>query len=91
MQIKTFTYTKADNSVSKRVALVVQDPSNMFLMQDMSELDTEAQAMYAVRMSKLQDEFNAKIADLNAEFDMRNRLRKFDPLRMTDVETEHVA
>lgn len=91
MQIKSFTYTKANNEVSHRDVLVMQEPSNMLLAVDISELSQERQAEYAVYMSKIHDEYLTKIAELNKEYDMLNRIRKFDPLKMTNVESEHVA
>lgn len=91
MQIKSFTYTKASGEQSFRDVLVLQEPSNMLLAVDISELSQEDQAAYAVYMSKLHDEYTAKIAALNSEYDMFNRVRKFDPLKMTDVSSEYVS
>lgn len=91
MQIKSFTYTKSSGEQSFRDVLVLQEPSNMLLAVDISELSQEDQAAYAVYMSKLHDEYTAKIAALNQEYDMLNRIHKFDPLKMTDVSSEYVG
>lgn len=36
-----FTYTKADGSTSERVALVLNRPSDNYLMLDLSDLDAD--------------------------------------------------
>lgn len=91
MQIKTFNYTKASGETSHRDVLVTQEPTNMLHGIDITELSQEDQAAYTVYMSKIHDEYMAKIAQLNKEYDMLNRYRKFDPLKMTDVSEEYLA
>lgn len=91
VQIKTFDYTKASGEVSQRDVLVLQEPGNMMQGIDISELNQEDQAAYAVYMSRLHDDYLDKIAALNKEYDVINRYRKFDPLKMTNVSEEYIA
>jgi hypothetical protein len=91
MQIKSFTYTKANGTTSSRVAMIVNQPTNMFMAIDLSELDVDEQAAYAAAYSSLLDEFKARVADLDEAFDTKNRIRQFDPLKMTDCTEQWIG
>lgn len=84
MQIKSFTYTKKDGSQSKRVAMITRGPSNMFMGVDLSELTEQEAREYAETYSVLLDNFMEQVAELDVAFDTKNRIRQFDPLKMTD-------
>ena len=91
MQVKYFSYTKKDGSTSKRVVMVTKQPSNMLLGVDLTELESADVAMYAKTYSQLLDEFMASVAELNTEFDTHNRVRQFDPLKMTEIEDTWIS
>lgn len=84
MQIKSFNYTKANGTTSKRVVMVTRSPSNMFMGVDLSELDEQAAREYAETYSVLMDSFMEQVAELDKAYDTQNRIRQFDPLKMTD-------
>lgn len=90
-QIKSFTYTKANKEVSARTVLVISEPSNMLTATDISELSYEDQVDYARTISRIHDEYLNAIAQANADFDVNNRVRKFDPLKMTEVSYEWIG
>lgn len=90
MQIKSFTYVKADGSESHRVVMVTKGPSPLMQGVDLSELSFEEAKDYAAEYGSVMDEFAAKVAELNAKYDVNHRLRQFNPDGMTNVETLRV-
>lgn len=91
MQLKSFTYTKANNATSDRVALVITQPTNLLLAVDLSELSPEEQKEYAAVYGSILDEFKARVAQLDDAFDTKNRIRQFDPLKMTNCTEQWVS
>lgn len=87
--IKTFTYTKANGSVSQRTTVSIKEPYNMYQAIDVSELNEDDQTEFAVAFSKLRDAHNQAVAELMAKYDVTHNFRQFDPLKMTDVETHY--
>jgi hypothetical protein len=51
-----FFYTKADGSVSERVALVLNKPSDSYLMLDLSDLDSDEIDYLEQRVAQYQSE-----------------------------------
>jgi hypothetical protein len=90
MFIRSFTYTKADGSSSNRVLVPMVMPGKFMSGIDITELDTEQQAMYLAELMKAKDRHAMELAELEAKYDLRNRYRQFDPSRMTDVVTEEI-
>ncbi len=90
MKVKTFTYTKTGGDISQRVVLELVTPSTFMEGIDMSELDTEEQACFMVSANQLMDEYKAKMAALQIEYDLKHNYRRFDPLKMTEVNEEWV-
>ncbi len=90
-QIKSFVYTKANGDASNRTVLVINEPCNMLVATDISELSSEDQVSYARTISKLHDNYLSAIAEVNSIFDVNNRVRKFDPQKMTEVENEWIG
>jgi len=90
MNILSFTYTKSNGEVSKRVISPSIVPSKKFEGIDLSALIPSEQIRYCQEYSKLQDEFHAKILELQAEFDVENKYRCFFPEKMTNVVAEAV-
>lgn len=90
MNIITFTYTKADGKQSKRVISPVVMPNKMYEGTDLSELSPQDQVIYCQELGKLQDFHKERIAALQAEFDLKNRYRRFDHSKMTQIIEEAV-
>lgn len=88
MQIKTFTYTKKDSSVSQRVLAVTGLPTSNVIGYDVSELDDESLAIFAASFNKLKDEYAEKVQQLLKDFDLLNSTRMFIPSAMSNEETE---
>lgn len=91
MKIKSFTYTKSSTEASHRDVLVVSEPSSYLNGIDISELSDEDQAKFAVEMSNQLDVHKLAQQTIMAKYDVRNRFRQFDPLKMTDVKDEYIA
>ena len=90
MNIITFTYTKKDGQKTERVISPIVIPNKMYEGTDLSELSVEDQVMYCQELGKLQDFHKERVAALQAEFDLRNRYRRFDPSCMTEIIEEAV-
>lgn len=91
MKIKSFTYTKSPTDVSQRDVLVIGEPSSYLTGIDISELSEEDQAKFAVEMSNVLDNYKIAQQTVMAKYDVRNRFRQFDPLKITDVVDEYIA
>lgn len=91
MQVKSFTYTKKDGSTSRRVVMVTRQPSNMLMGVDISELDKESADEYVIAHSRILDSYMAAMKELDATYDVRNRVRQFDPLKMTEITEEWIS
>ncbi len=85
MQVKEFTYVKKDGSESARTVMVTRQPSNMVMGIDLSELDKDDATAYVAGYSTLMDAFMAQVAELDASFDTKHRIRQFDPTKMLNV------
>lgn len=85
--IKTFTYTKANGSVSERTTVSIKEPYNMYQAIDVSELSEDDQAEFAVKFNALRDAHNKAVTELMQQFDVTHNFRQFDPLKMADMET----
>lgn len=90
MNIITFTYTKKDGQKTQRVVSPVVVPNKMYEGTDLSELCAEDQVMYCQELGKLQDSYKEQVAALQAQFDLKNRYRRFDPSCMTEIIEEAV-
>jgi hypothetical protein len=88
MQVCSFDYTKSDNKTSKRVLVPFVKPSNAYEGIDITELDTEDQALFVTALEQAQQEYLAKVAELEAEYDVRYRFRKFLLDRISNLKTE---
>lgn len=88
MKIFTFKYTKADGKVSNRVLLPLRQPVENYSGIDLSELDDEAIGIFVSTYNKLYDEFQAKVAELTDEYDLKHSYRQFDPAKMSEVVTD---
>ena len=90
MNIITFDYTKANGTITQRVVSPVVVPNNMYEGTDLSELSVQDQVLYCQALGNLKDQFKAQVAQLQADFDVNNRYRRFDPSKMTNIIEEAV-
>lgn len=90
MKFATFTYTKADNSVSARDILLEGTPAENYSGTDLSEIDPTEAVEYAKARLALQKEYFAKIAELNEVFDLNHRFRQFKKSGITNLVTETI-
>jgi len=85
MNIISFTYTKSNGEVSKRVISPTIVPSKNYEGIDLSELEVVDQITYCQELGKIRDELNTRVLELNARFDVEKKYRCFIPSNMTDV------
>ncbi len=90
MKIKSFTYTKTDGSTSERVLLVMSEPYKFVTGVDISELNDEDQAMFAISMGAAHDAYLQRMIEIQDKYDVVHNFRQFDPVKMTNVKQEHV-
>ena len=90
MKILTFTYTKADGSVSNRVLAVAVSPTHLYAGTDLSSLTQEEQVMFANRFNELHEQYVSAVTELKEEFDLYYTYRKFSPDKMTKVIEEEI-
>ncbi len=90
MQVKSFTYTKATDTISDRTVLVISEPSTLLKALDISELDDETQAVAAVEFGRLHDEYLQKLEVFKKEFDLTKSFRSFDSTKMSNITVDHV-
>jgi hypothetical protein len=85
MKLTSFTYTKDNKSVSKRVVAMFTKPTHLYAGTDISELSDEDQACYVGEMQLAHDMYMANIAKINEHYDTKTNYRQFKPENMTDV------
>jgi GTP-sensing pleiotropic transcriptional regulator CodY len=90
MQIQTFTYTKANKSVSKRVVVVIAPARANMMGIDVSELNDSDQVTAAIEIGDAYEDYLLKVKQIQANYDIVHNLRQFKPENMADVETEVV-
>lgn len=89
MQILTFNYTKSDGETSRRTLLTFVKPTNLYGGIDMSELEIEDQVYYVTEVEKAKAEYEAKLAILANDYDLKHRYRQFKPDNMTNINIEN--
>lgn len=90
MKIIEFTYTKPNGDVSQRVAVELAKPNKHMVALDLGELDDTQIGEFAAKYNELMLELEEKRQALYAEFDLKHRLRMFDPEKMTNVTAEFI-
>lgn len=90
MKIAQFQYTDLKGKTSQKQVLVIQEPTDKLSGIDISELSTEAQAVFAAQYSELFDEFKEKVLALQKSHDLHFRYRNYIPEKMSNLETEDV-
>lgn len=90
MKLATFTYTKADGSISKREVVEVAAPNKFYQGYDVSELDADEFQQLIIEYKMLKDAQALEMKELLAKFDLQHSFRQFKPELMTELEIEHV-
>lgn len=90
MKVLSFTYTKADGSVSKRNLAVMVKPQTMFEGIDISSLEAPDQYLFTKTMNSAYENYLSAIDAAKAEFDLTFDYRRFDPKKMTEVVEEEI-
>ena len=90
MRLNSFTYTKADGSVSARDVVEVSKPNKFLTGYDVSEMGAEDFALFSKEYNELLDRQKQETLELLAKFDISKSYRQFDPEKMTEVSVEHV-
>ena len=90
MNLISFTYTKPNGNKSEQVISPAVFPNTMYEGTDLSELSDEEQVQYVQELSKLHDSYKQAVLALNNDFDVNNKYRRFDPVKMTNVISESI-
>jgi hypothetical protein len=90
MNILTFTYTKALDSVSERVLVVSAEPNKMYKGTDISSLSMEDQAEYIDELSAAKEMYLDFVKHINNKYDLNFNFRQFDPAKMTNIVREDI-
>jgi len=85
MKFITFDYTDAKGKDTSREVLVTSEPTYLYSGTDLSEMSDEDQAEYVVRRMQLEEEYVAKIKQLDKEFDNNYRFRQFKYENMSNI------
>lgn len=90
MNILTFTYTKAPDSVSERVLVVSAEPNKMYKGTDISSLSQEEQGAYIAQINYAKEIYLEAVKVINDLFDLNHNFRQFDPTKMTHIVREDI-
>ena len=89
MKLTEFTYTKKSGAESNRV-IVAQVVPNKFLGGiEVTELDPEALAAFAIEYDALDDAFKASLAQLLEKYELPT-YKVFDPANITNTTYEFI-
>ena len=87
MKLVDFSYTDLKGKETTRKVLVTHMPTNKVMGVDVSEIDYEQAVYFGQSYQLLLDDFTKKVAELEAHYDVRHRVRQFFPDKMV-VHTE---
>jgi hypothetical protein len=90
MKFQTFVYQDLKGKITNRNVLVIQEASDKMTAVDVSGVDDETVAGFAVAYEAARTAFLAQVAALEAQYDLRFRLRQFFPDSMQNVEVDEV-
>lgn len=77
MKTLTFTYTKADGSVSERTLLALVMPSDKIAGIDMTMMEPNDAANFARLARQLHDKYVMDLQALQMDFDVKHNYRQF--------------
>jgi hypothetical protein len=85
MGIMTFKYVKAPDDTSDRVFVPISHPSEKYFGIDITELDTEDQALFTNALEDIIDEQKESIEQLMTQYDVKHKYRHFFANKMQEV------
>lgn len=85
MQTLTFTYTKADGSVSERTLIAMVTPSDKYAGIDVSMMEPQDAAQFAKFAQELHDEYVKRLYQLQVQFDLKHNYRQFLAKNVTQL------
>jgi hypothetical protein len=90
MKFIKFQYTDLKNKVTQREALVIQEPTDKVSCIDVSEIDPQSQAEFALRYEAIRQSFLEQVNALQKTFEVQHRYRQFFPDKMVVTEEEEL-
>ena len=90
MRFVKFQYTDLKNKVSNREVLVVQEPNTKLSGIDVTELEPEQQAAFAVQFEAIKEVYLSQLRALQESFDLKHNFRQFFPEKMEVVEQDEL-
>lgn len=90
MKYIEFNYTDRKGKTTNREALVLNDPIRFVECIDVSELETDEQAMLASEYDRLLSRFKEEVLALYYKYDVTNNYRQFDPEKMSITHSEYI-
>ena len=88
MKVLEFNYAKSPSDVSKRVLMVIAEPSKNYFGIDITSLSDEDANEFITRYNRIKDYQNSQVANLMSDFDLKHNYRNFDPTKMENVNEE---
>lgn len=77
MKTLTFTYTKADGSISERTLFAMVTPGNKYAGIDMTMMEPNEAAAFAKDAAGIYEEYLEKLEALKEKFDVKHNYRQF--------------
>lgn len=90
MRFVKFQYTDLKNKISNREVLVVQEPNAKLSGIDVTELEPEQQAAFAVQFEAIRSTYLNQLKALQESFDVKYSFRQFFPEKMEIVEQDEL-
>lgn len=87
MKLLDFSYTDLKGKETTRKVLVTQLPTDKVMGVDVTEIDYQQALEFAQSYKEVFHDFLDKVAQLEAHYDLRHRVRQFFPDKMV-VHTE---
>lgn len=92
MELKEFTYTKADKSVSYREVIVLSNASSSDKCIDITDLeDTSVLDTLIPEILGLREKFNNDLKTILAKYSLEHKIRNFRIDRMSNIHSEDIA
>jgi hypothetical protein len=90
MKITAFSYTDSKGARTERQIMVTQEPTDKVSGIDLTELSYEDVEFFTRDYNELYGEFLENVAQLQIEYELRNKYRQFIPARMENAVTQYV-
>lgn len=88
MNILEFDYTDAKGKKTKRTAVELSHPTDLYLTIDVAELSPDVQLALIVDLKFLKERYDKQIFDVMANYDIKHNLRNFNVEKMENIVVE---